>query len=311
MRTIVWPAVFVLCWSSGFVATGLLGDDIPPAGLLAWRYLITAAVLIGAVAALRRPRLGRRALVQQAVLGLLGHVVFLGGVFGAAALGVGAGTSALVCALQPMLVVVAGRLLWRDRVRRVQVLGLVVGLLAVLLAVGGAGSSAGPAVLLPVASLLGLSAHAVLERRWAPDVDVLTALTAQVATAAVGFCLVAIASGTFLLPVDTSVVAALAWLVLLSGLGGYGAFTVCLRRLGASRTSVLLYLTPPVTTFWAWAMFGQEPSIWQAVALCLGALGVTLALHGARTRGRPERVADPARRPTPSELSSRATPRRR
>lgn len=309
MRIIAWPALFVICWSSGFVATGLLAENIPPAGLLAWRYLLTAALLIGAVAVLRRPRIGRGALGQQAVLGLLGHVVFLGGVFGGAALGVGAGTSALVCALQPMLVVVAGRLLWRDRVRWVQVLGLLVGLLAVLLAVGGTGGSAGLAVLLPVASLLGLSAHAVLERRWAPEVDLLTALATQVSTAAVVFCVVAIASGTFLLPVDTSVGTALAWLVVLSGLGGYGAYTVCLRCLGASRTSVLLYLTPPVTTLWAWAMFGQEPSMWQIVALCLGAVGVALALHEVRSR--PEHVADPAHRPAPPDLSPRTSPHRR
>lgn len=79
-------AGFVIFWSSGFVGATLAAEAGSVTGVLAWRYLITALVLLVLIAP-RRPRIGGRDLGQQVCLGLLAHVVFLGGVFGAAGLG--------------------------------------------------------------------------------------------------------------------------------------------------------------------------------------------------------------------------------
>ncbi|MFD0389142.1 hypothetical protein ACFQ4K_17235 [Tistrella bauzanensis] len=52
---------------------------------------------------------------------------------------------------------------------------------------------------------------------------------------------------------------------------------MCLARSSALRISCLLWLTPPVTSLWAWAMFGEVPGI-QAVAglaLCLAGMALT------------------------------------
>lgn len=280
----MWALAFVVCWSSGFVGAAL-GGEAPVPALLAWRYLLTAA-LLGTICLARAVPLSCREAAQQAVLGLLSHAVFLGGVFASAARGVDAGTAALVCALQPMLVIAAGRLWWGDRIGQRRGVGLVLGLAAVALAVGGVGASGGAALLLPVASLIGLTASALLERRWHPRTPVLPALTVQVAAAALALCLWASLDGGFALPVSGRTVAALAWLIVLSGFGGYLGFTQCLRRLGASATSSLLYLTPPVTTLWAWLMLGTVPTGAQLAALALGAAAVMLILlPGGTERG--------------------------
>lgn len=289
-------AVFVVAWSSGFVGATLAeGTTTTPAGLLAWRYLVTAAVLVAvcvAVPSTRRALLGtsRREVGQQAVLGLLAHVVFLGGVFLAAGRGLDAGISALVCSLQPMLVGLAGRLWFGDRLRPRQVAGLVLGLAGVALGVGGVGEGAAGAVWLVVASLVALCASALLERRWEPATPVLTGLTIQVVVAAGVFTAAALAGGGMAVRADAAFAVAVAWLVLLSGIGGYAAFIWCLRRLGATPTSTLLYLTPAVTMLWAWAMFAQRPTPQQWVGLVIVLVGVALTLMptGRRTaRERP------------------------
>ncbi|WP_209310780.1 DMT family transporter [Streptomyces spiramenti] len=277
MKSFGWAGAFVVLWSSGFVGAVLAGPAGSVSGVLAWRYLITAAVLVTAVALTRRAVITARGVAEQCVIGLLAHVVFLGGVFGASAGGVGAGTVALVCAMQPMLVMVVGRLAWDDSARPVQVAGLLVGLLAVAVSVGGDLGSLGAGLLLPVAGLLGLSGAALLERRWRPTADVLSCLCVQVALSAGVFLAFAAVTGGLALTVTPTVVGALAWLVVLSGLGGYAAFAVCLRRLGSSRTSLLLYLTPPVTTVWAWVMFSETPGAAQWVALTLGGVAVLLS----------------------------------
>lgn len=286
MRSALLAAGFVVLWSSGFVGAALAADAATLSGMLAWRYLLTAALLV-AVVAPRLRGLAPSVVGRQAVLGLLAHVVFLGGVFGAAGAGVDAGTTALVAALQPMLVAAVGRIFWSDQVTVRQVAGLGIGLVAVVLTVGGADAPVGAAVLLPVASLLGLSGAALLDRRWRPRTDVMVSLTIQVSVSAVVFTAYAAAVGGLTRVTATpQVLAALAWLVVLSGLGGYATFVLSLRRLGATLTSTLLYLTPPVTTLWAWTMFGDAPTSAQLGGLALGALAVALAAPRRRVSER-------------------------
>lgn len=271
-------AAFVVAWSSGFVGASL--DDQAAAGvwgLLAWRYVATAAVLLVTILSTPSTRravvtVGRRDLVQQTALALLSHVVFLGGVFLAAGHGLDAGLSALVCALQPLLVTAAGWLAFSDRVDVRQWTGLLVALAGVALSVGGISATGLASVGLVVTSLLGLSTAALLERAWQPKIPVLLSLTIQVCVAAGVFVVMALADGSLHVPVTGQLLLALIWLVLLSGLGGYATFTWCLRNLGATTTSTLLYLTAPVTMLWAWAMFGQQPSTiqWAGLVVVLG-----------------------------------------
>lgn len=288
-------AGFVLLWSCGFVGAAWGTAAAEPAGLLAWRYLLTAALLL-AVVPLVGMRLTRTEFGQQCVLGLTAHVAFLGGLFTASAAGVDAGTTALICSAQPLLVAAAGALLWKDRTSRRQWLGVGLGLVAVAICVGGVGGL-GAAVALPVISLLGLSCSALLERHWQPKVHVVTSLTVQVGVAAAVFVVVAVLTTGMAVDPTPRLAASLAWLVIPAGLGGYGAYLLALRHLGATHTSMLLYLTPPVSGVWAWAMLGDSLGGSQIVAMALGFVAVFLAAGGRLPR---RQSVAPSAPPTPA-----------
>lgn len=281
---------FVVAWSSGFVGATLADrTGVGTWSLLAWRYLATALVLLVGcllVPSLRHSfcALGRREVLQQVILSVLSHVLFLGGVFLAAEEGLDAGLSALVCALQPLIVTVAGRIFFRDRVRIVQWVGLLIALGGVSLSVGGISAAGVGSVGLVAMSLLGLSTASLLERSWNPQVPVTVSLTVQVSVAAVIFSGVALVTGGLALQVTGALVLAISWLVLLSGLGGYATFIWCLRHVGATTTSTLLYLTAPVTMLWAWCMFGQQPSPLQWIGLAVVLSGVGLATRRTNHR---------------------------
>lgn len=280
---------FVLLWSCGFVGAAWGTAVAKPAGLLAWRYVLTAGLLL-AVASVFRTRVSRRDLGQQCLLGLTAHVMFLGGLFAAAGSGVDAGTTALVCSAQPLLVAAAGSVFWGDRLTPRQWAGVGLGLGAVAICVGGV-SDLGPAIALPVVSLLGLTCSALLERHWQPRVGVVTSLTIQVTVAALVFVAVAAATSGLTVEPTARLAASLAWLVIPAGLGGYGAYLLALRHLGATHTSTLLFLTPPVSAIWAWAMLGDRIGAPQLLAMGLGIVAVLLtAVHGQRGRARPTRV---------------------
>lgn len=291
MKNILVAAAFVVAWSSGFVGATMGDRAANPAALLAWRYLVALAILIVVVVChppVRRElqRLPRLEWLRQVALGMLSHVVFLGGVFAAAAAGLDAGVSALVCALQPMLVAVAGRVWFQDHVTAKQLLGLGVGIAGVAASVGGLGGSGLGAMWMVLASLVSLCAAALLERAWQPQASVSSSLVIQMSTAALAFTGWAACTSGLHVHATRDFVAVITWLVALSGFGGYATFTVCLRRLGATPTSTLLYLTPAVTMLWAWAMFAQTPTIVQMIGLFIVFIGVAISFSGTRCQTR-------------------------
>jgi len=286
-------ATLVVMWSSGFVGAALGTRFAPPDTLLAWRYLVAAAVLL-TVLAYRRARLGGRAVLRQAAVGLLCQVGYLGGVVTGVGLGVAAGTAALVAALQPLLVAALAGPVLGERTGRAQRAGLLAGLAGVALVVSDdlrLGSTPLWVYLLPLGGMLALSAGTLWQRLWqrrlrAPE-PLLEALAVQTATAALVFAAEAAATGRLDPPADSGFWTAVAWTVVLSSFGGYGSYLLVLRQGGATRVSTLLYLTPPTTTLWAFWMFGEKPGALAVVGMAVCGVGVFLAL-GPRRQPAPQ-----------------------
>lgn len=271
-------------WSSGFVGARLGTESAGTLSLLAWRFLLLVPFLTALIAVLRfvsRRPIGMCASLwrRQALVGLLSQVVFLGALFAAIEHGVSAGTAALVAALQPLLVgALAGPLLG-EAVDRRQWAGLILGLCGVAIVVGGdltAGTAPAWAYLLPFVSMLGLAAATLIEARHPARTPIVVGLSIQCTTSTVIFTAVALLFGDFSGPhlADFSFWVAIAWLVVFSGLGGYGLYWLTLHRTSATRVSSLIYLTPPTTALWAWAMFTDsiQPASLAGFAIC--AIGV-------------------------------------
>lgn len=294
MKPILISIAFIICWSSGFVGSLLVGENASPIGLLAWRYIATAVLLAGVILLLRSakhpakarllPALTRSAWKHQILMGVLSHTTFLGAVFWASDLAIDPGITSLVCALQPILVAAVGARLWGDPFNFRMAAGLVLGLVAVGLAAGSIDFSSTSVfgLLLPFVALLGLSASAVLERASDAQGSIVQALAIQTATAAVIFTGVALAMGDMGVHVNADFVWAMVWLVFLSGIGGYAAYTACLRTMGSTMTSLLLFVTPPVTSFWTWLMFQQPVNAGQIAGMVLGIVAVALTVNGER-----------------------------
>lgn len=274
-------AALVVFWSSGFVGARLGTQYAPADTLLAWRYLVAAALLLPVVAP-SLLRLARRDLGRHAVVGLLSQTLYLGGVVTGIGLGVPAGTAALIAALQPLVVATAARRLLGESVSGRARLGLWLGLAGVGIVVASDVGGGGPAwiYLLPVGGMLALSAGTVLEQRWRPTGGLAVSLSVHVAVAAVAFTGEAVAFGRLTVPSAGGFWWAVAWVLVLSTAGGYGAYLLVLRRGGATRVSSLLYLTPPTTAVWAWLMFGDSLGVATLLGFAVCAVAVWLVLAG-------------------------------
>lgn len=287
-------ALLVVMWSSGFIGAELGTGFAPADTLLGWRYVV-AAVLLVTWMCVRGVRPDRHTWPRLALVGLLSQCLYLGGVVTGVGMGVPPGTAALVAALQPLVVAVgAGPLLGEETSSRQRV-GLVLGVVGVALVVSsdlGAGSAGVLAYGLVVGGMLALSAGTLLERRMRLPVPLLESLAVQTLTATVFFLSLAAVGGRLAPPAEPGFWWSVAWVVGLSTFGGYGSYLLVLRRSGATRVSTLLFLTPPVTALWAFAMFGTRPGLLALPGAAVCALAVWLVLHQRPDAGRSRSTAD-------------------
>jgi drug/metabolite transporter (DMT)-like permease len=97
------PALFVVLWSTGFIATKFVLRGAQPFTYLAIRMAIVVG-LMAVIAAIARPRWpDRSGVIHSLVAGLLVHGFYLGGTAVAIAHSIPAGLSALIPGLQPIL----------------------------------------------------------------------------------------------------------------------------------------------------------------------------------------------------------------
>lgn len=290
-------AGLVVMWSSGFIGAELGTRAAGADTLLMWRFLVATALFGGAWLVLRRRALPRRALAEQTLIGLLSQGVYLGSVFWAVGSGVPAGTCALIAALQPLAAgALAGRLLG-ERVSRRQWTGLAVGLAGVTLVVRGDLTTSGAAPLwayaLPFTGMAGLLAASFVERRARHRVPLTDALPLHCLVSTLAFSAVAVSAGHAAPPADAGFWSAVVWVVVLSTAGGYGLYWLSLRRNGVTRTSALMYLTPPTTMAWAYVMFGEAPGGVALAGTAVSIAGVVVAAAPGRAVPRPARRAEP------------------
>ncbi|WP_309237856.1 DMT family transporter, partial [Streptomyces albidus (ex Kaewkla and Franco 2022)] len=200
-------------------------------------------------------------------------------------------------------------------VTRRQWAGLVLGLAGVAMVVQDdltSPSAAPPAAyLLPFAGMAGLLAASFLERRARHQVRAADALPLHCVVSALLFTALAAFAGQGHLepPADAEFWLAVTWVVVLSTVGGYGFYWLSLRRSGVTRTSALMYLTPPTTVLWAYAMFGERPGPLALAGMAVAVLGVVVSVRSShvRTSGSGGRSHSPGNTLSAKELQSGAT----
>ncbi|MBL0291120.1 MAG: DMT family transporter [Betaproteobacteria bacterium] len=279
-RQLVFPALFVLLWSTGFVAAKFGLPYAPPLTFLLHRFALVAGLMaIVAVATRARWPRTRVEIAHVAVSAWLVHGAYLGGVFVALSGGMPAGTIAMLVGLQPLLTVLLARGWLGERIVPRQWAGLLLGLLGVWMVVRHrfdiAGSLQGlwPAGI----ALVGISVGALYQKRYCTHVDLRAGAVIQFGACALAFVpLVLVFEGA---PVRWTAEFgfALAWSVIVLSVGAISLLYWLLRHGAASNVARLFYLVPPVTAVLAWLIFGESLGVTAVAGMVLIALGVALA----------------------------------
>ncbi|WP_342052785.1 MULTISPECIES: DMT family transporter [unclassified Cupriavidus] len=286
------PWLFVVLWSTGFIVAKY---GLPYAEPMTFLFLRFAGVLVLMVpfvvlARVPLPRTARGAIDgvrigHIAVSGLLLQAGYLGGVWAAIKLGMPAGLSALIVGMQPVLTaMVATRM--GERVRFLQWLGLVLGLVGVGLVVSSKLSTIGLSVTslaLAVGALASITAGTLYQKHFCPMFDLRMGAVIQFGASAVACLPFMFAFETREVHWNLALAGALAWSIVALSLGAISLLFLLIRRGAAMRVSSLMYLTPPTTAVMAWLLFGERFSPVAAAGMAVAALGVAFVIRRPRS----------------------------
>jgi len=316
--TVGLSALFVACWSSGFIGAKLGAGDAGVTTVLMWRFLPLALVLLPIAwwSARRRATMpSAPTLARQAVIGVLSQSGYLLTVYWAIGLGVNTGTTALVDGIQPLVAAALLGPLLGVAVSGRQWIGLLLGLggVAIVTAADAGADTTAPwwSYAIPFVGMLCLVAATFVEQRAPASVSPLQGLAIHCSTSAVVFTLMALAAGQATPPGDIAFWTAMVWLVVLSTFGGYGLYWILLRRVGVARVNTLMFLIAPVTAVWGALMFGESFTAVTAVGLAVGIAAVMVVTAapgtGRSTAGDAQRATRGPRAVAGVAGSSRST----
>jgi drug/metabolite transporter (DMT)-like permease len=276
------PAVFVILWASGFVGAKYGLPSAPPASFLLWRFLLVLAVLVPMALLARAPwPSSRRQLAHLAVVGVLVQAGYLGGVFHAIDHGISAGLVALIVGLQPVLTAVLAGVFLRERVRAVQWVGLVLGLIGAALVVEHRLSVDGltlGAFLLSLVALFSMTLGTLYQKRFCPQFDLRTGAIVQFAAATLIMVPLALQETRPVLWTPVFI-AAMLWLVVALSIVAIALLALLVRRGATTKVASLFYLVPPTTALMAFAAFGERLTGLALIGMALTAMGVALVVR--------------------------------
>ena len=271
---------FVVVWGSGFLATKVGLQYAPPFTFLTLRFAV-GMLLVIPIALAVRPRWpdSLPQWLHVAAAGLLMHAVNLGGSHYAQYLGMSAGITALVLALQPLVTAVMAGPFIGERLSRWQWTGVFLGLAGVALIVWhkidlDAMSTASLAAVL--IALAAITAGTLYQRIFCPAVDLRAASVVQFAVTLLLLAPLAVAVEGFRFEVSWQLLAAIGFLVIFASIFAVNALHTLMRRGEATRVTSLLYLTPIIAVALEWLMFGIYPTWLTALGVAVTCAGVAL-----------------------------------
>ena len=261
-------------WSTNYLIARAADGVIAPHALAFGRWALAALLLLplaGRGLLHKRDAL-RREWPQLLVLGALGMWIcgawmYHGGQYTSAT------NMALIYAVTPIAIAIVSARLLHERMRPRQWAGAALALLGLLIVI----AKGDPAALLAVrfaardpwvlAAAASWVAYSVLLRHWPSAFGPAERLVATCVGGLVVMLPFTLAEAWLLpsspwgWPAATLVLAA----AVLPGVLSYGAYSFLQRELGASRTALMLYLTPVYAPLLAWALLGEVPR-WYHVA---------------------------------------------
>ena len=285
-RRFLWPlmaTLLVISWSSGFVGIRYASEQASVTLVLFWRTLLSGLILLPFALAIG-PRMRLRGIGEQMLFGVMSVFLYLGGFALAIEQRVPTGLVALISDLVPLAIAALSQPVLGERLSPRQWLGTAVAVAGVLVvSVDSLSFGTAPAWAygVTIGSMLIFALASVLFRwRRAEHMPVHQSLCIHTLTGAVLFGLCAMIQGNLAPPLTVNFAVGMVWLVVFATFAAYSVYYTSLRMFPVAKVSAAIYLSPPVTMLWAWALFSEPLTPAMFIGLAVTLVGVWITSRG-------------------------------
>jgi len=300
LTTALAPLGAAVIWGGMYAVSRAALMTVPVLSLAAARFVV-GALALGLMAVITHTplRLARRDLPMVALIGLVGYPISVGTQFAGTALA-GASLGSLITTASPVFMLIFARVLWHERVGRIQLLGMGLALVGLYLVVGGASMRQGnlPGDLLLIVAAVSWGLYSTLNVPLIWRYPTLT-VTFQATLIGGAFTLLLLpvqrALGYPVLPQTPGwgALAAVLYLGIVSTALAFALWTWGVTHAGTAVAGSLFFAQPVVGTLLGHWLF-QEPLhagfVWGGLAIAAGVV-LTLLFPAPRDLPRPTRAA--------------------
>lgn len=282
------PIIFLVMWSTGYVAAKFGLGYVEPMTFLALRFACVVVIMAGLFVILRPPLpKSPSEWMHLAIVGFLLQAVYFGMCYMSFHAGLSVGTLALILAMQPILAgLIAPR--WAgEAVSWRQWAGLVLGLIGAVLVIVARTEIAAPSPIgfaFAVLALIGITGGSLWEKRFGVSHHPVTANLVGFTAGLLGVVPFMVAFESLEITWTWQLIASLIYLIIASSLIAVGLLLAMIRAGEVSKVSALFFLVPPMAASFAWIILGEvmPPVAW--AGMFVAGLGVFMATAPARRR---------------------------
>jgi drug/metabolite transporter (DMT)-like permease len=283
LRALLMGIAFALMWSSAFTSARMIVADAPPLMALALRFLISGMIGVSIAAALgQRMRLTRAQWRATVIFGICQNALYLGFNF-VAMQWVEASLAAIVASTMPLLVALAGWLIFGERLRPLGYAGLAAGMIGVAIIMGSrlSGGVDLTGLLFCGIGVLALTFATLSVRGASSGGNLLMVVGLQMLVGSALLTVVAVATETWDVTYSLRLGLAFTYTTLVPGLLATWIWFLMVERIGAVRAAAFHFLNPFFGVAIAALLLGESLTHWDVIGAVVIAAGI-LAVQMSR-----------------------------
>ncbi len=278
--TVILSVLFIILYGSGFVAVKLGFPFASPLALLLYRSLISAVMflVLAWIMKAQWPENWRQ-VGHIAVSGFFLIALFCIGTWISIDMGVPPATSALIIALQPLMVSLASHFLFKNAITAKQWLGLMIGLIGVILVVGEQASFNKAyliGILMSFLGLFSLTIGSLYQKRYCAKMNIFSGGVIQAITTGIVCLILSLWFGPLTIHWTGQLIFSLFWMCIIVSLGAISLLYILLKRGESHKVASLFYLIPATTALISYFVFHTTLDEIQMTGMIVATLGVGL-----------------------------------
>ena len=245
-RSILMGMAFVIMWSSAFTSARVIVADAPPLTALALRFLLSGLIGVGLARLMGQSwHLTRSQWRATAVFGLCQNALYLGLNF-IAMQNVEASLAAIIASTMPLLVALAGLVVFGERIQPLGFAGLIAGVIGVSLIMGARfqGGVDGLGITLCTLGVISLTVATLAMRGASAGGNFLMVVGLQMLVGSAVLAVPAILFEPFSVNWNLRLIAAFTYTTLVPGLAATLVWFMLVDRIGTVKAATFHFLNP-------------------------------------------------------------------